>query len=121
MPRPAAASPPPRPRPRRRGGGPDGPGPRGRALPIPVRVYRPPGEPARPPGEASTTGRASPPGCLPRPTVVRLLSGGGWVLCCLDTHDGTCRALCRESGAVLVCVDCRLAPEARFPAAVEDA
>ncbi|QGZ47676.1 hypothetical protein GPZ77_04110 [Streptomyces sp. QHH-9511] len=37
-------------------------GPEG-APPIPVRVYHPPGEPARPPGEASTTGRAGPPGC----------------------------------------------------------
>ncbi|QGZ52757.1 alpha/beta hydrolase fold domain-containing protein [Streptomyces sp. QHH-9511] len=60
------------------------------------------------------------PARLPCLTVV-FCHGGGWVLCGLDTHDRTCRALCRESGAVLVRVDCRLAPEARFPAAVEDA
>lgn len=39
----------------------------------------------------------------------------------LDTHDGICRSLANASGARLVSVDYRLAPEARFPAALEDA
>ncbi|MFD6892344.1 alpha/beta hydrolase [Streptomyces sp. NPDC059957] len=56
----------------------------------------------------------------PRPTVV-FCHGGGWVLGDLDTYDATARALCRASGAVLVSVDYRRAPEARFPAAVHDA
>ncbi|MBQ0795117.1 alpha/beta hydrolase [Zhongshania sp.] len=47
--------------------------------------------------------------------------GGGFVGCDLDTHDGMCRTLCNASGAVVVSVDYRLAPEARFPAAPEDA
>jgi acetyl esterase len=47
--------------------------------------------------------------------------GGGWVVGDLDTHDGSCRLLARETGAVVMAVDYRLAPEHRFPAAVDDA
>ncbi|GGT93571.1 hypothetical protein GCM10010272_43100 [Streptomyces lateritius] len=68
--------------------------------------------------------RHPPPAGRARPAAVsdrRLLSRRRLGPLRLDTHDRTCRALCRESGAVLVRVDCRLAPEARFPAAVEDA
>jgi acetyl esterase/lipase len=38
----------------------------------------------------------------------------------LDTHDAVCRALAKESGAVVISVDYRLAPEHKFPAAVDD-
>jgi acetyl esterase len=56
----------------------------------------------------------------PTPTVV-YLHGGGFVIGDLDTHENVCRALCRDIGAVVVSVAYRLAPEARFPAAVDDA
>jgi acetyl esterase len=47
--------------------------------------------------------------------------GGGFVFGNLETHDTICRALAHESGAVVISVDYRLAPEHKFPAAVEDA
>ncbi|MFK7731685.1 MAG: alpha/beta hydrolase [Pseudomonadales bacterium] len=46
--------------------------------------------------------------------------GGGWVICSLDTHDGTCRSLCNETDSVVVSVGYRLSPEAKFPAPLED-
>jgi acetyl esterase len=55
----------------------------------------------------------------PVPTVV-FFHGGGFVIGDLDTHDGTARSLCRLVGAVVVSVDYRLAPEDRWPAAVDD-
>lgn len=67
---------------------------------IPLRIYTPHGD-------------------RPFPGVV-YFHGGGWVLCDLDTHDSVCRAICRSAGAVIAAVDYRLAPEHRFPAAVED-
>ena len=73
------------------------PGPGGT---IPVRIYTPEGE-----------------GPLP---VLVYFHGGGWVLCNLDTHDPICRALANLVGCIVVSVDYRLAPEHKYPAAVED-
>jgi acetyl esterase len=56
----------------------------------------------------------------PTPTVV-YLHGGGFVIGDLDTHDQTCRRLCRDAEATVLSVDYRLAPEHPFPAGVEDA
>lgn len=68
---------------------------------IPVRIYRPHGD-------------------GPFPTVV-YLHGGGFVLGDLASRDLVCELLCRGSDATVVSVDYRLAPEHRFPAAIEDA
>ena len=68
---------------------------------LPARIYRP---------DAS--------GVLP---TVLLFHGGGWVIGDLETHDNTARAIARDARAVVVSVAYRLAPEAPFPAAVDDA
>jgi acetyl esterase len=47
--------------------------------------------------------------------------GGGFMFGDLDTHDGLCRLLAMDSGVRVVAVNYRLAPEHKFPAAVEDA
>jgi acetyl esterase len=47
--------------------------------------------------------------------------GGGWVIGNLATHDNLCRFLALRAGVRVLSVDYRLAPEARFPAAVQDA
>jgi cation diffusion facilitator CzcD-associated flavoprotein CzcO/acetyl esterase/lipase len=70
---------------------------------LPYRLYRP---------AAPSEG--------PHPVVV-YFHGGGWVLGDLDSDDPLCRDLCARSGAVVVSVNYRHAPEARFPAAAQDA
>lgn len=67
---------------------------------IPVRVFRP---------EADGT-----------PGVVAYLHGGGWVMGAVDSYDTPLRALANASGAIVAHVDYRLAPEHRFPAALDD-
>lgn len=73
------------------------PGPEGE---IPVRIYRP-------------------EGAGPFPVHVHF-HGGGWVIGDLETHDADCRQLCRLAGVIVIAVDYRLAPEHRYPAAVDD-
>lgn len=74
------------------------PGPAGE---IPARVYAP---------------RA---GGAPLATVA-YFHGGGWVQGDLETHHGLCARLAKHAGALVVAIDYRLAPEHKFPAAVED-
>lgn len=54
------------------------------------------------------------------PTLV-FFHGGGYVIGNIETHDGLCRMIANESGARVISVEYRLAPEHKFPAAVEDA
>ena len=52
--------------------------------------------------------------------VLLFLHGGGFTIGGLETHDSLCRQLALQSGAAVVALDYRLAPEHRFPAAVDD-
>jgi acetyl esterase len=57
------------------------------------------------------------PGRLP---LLLYLHGGGFTVGGLDTHDSLCRRLALASGAAVISLDYRLAPEHRFPTAVHD-
>lgn len=59
-------------------------------------------------------------GTGPFPVVV-YYHGGGWVIGSLDVYEPSAKALAEKTGAIVVNVDYRLAPEAKFPAAHEDA
>lgn len=74
----------------------------GPACGLPIRIYTPVME---------TTGRL--PGLI-------YFHGGTGVFCSIETHDGLCRMLANESGCRVISVGYRLAPEHKFPAAIED-
>jgi acetyl esterase len=97
------------------------PGPAGA---IPARLYVGAGGPATPTADARPSSPAGAEGADPPPPPRPLLvyfHGGGWTVGGLDTHDGPCRFLAAHSGAAVLSVDYRLAPEHPFPAAAEDA
>ena len=62
----------------------------------------------------------TPKGNAPMPALV-YFHGGGWVLGDLDAADSICFSLSSLAECVVVSVDYRLAPEHKFPAALEDA
>jgi acetyl esterase len=66
---------------------------------VPARLYRP----------EAASGAA-----------VLFMHGGGFALGSLDTHDGLCREIANDSGATVLSVDYRLAPEDPYPAALDD-
>jgi acetyl esterase len=73
--------------------------------PIPARIYTP--------TNPRKTGGLAP--CLV------FFHGGGWVIGDLDSHDVVCRKLADAGRLIVISVDYRLAPEHKFPAAVDDA
>jgi acetyl esterase/lipase len=75
------------------------PGPAGD---IPLRLYR---------------GMGTEPGPLP---ILIFYHGGGYVIGDLDTHDYVCRKIANVAQCCVIAVDYRLAPEHKFPAAIED-
>ncbi len=70
---------------------------------VPVRYYRPFG--------------SSESEFLP---VMIYIHGGGWVVGDRDTHDVVCRQFSNNGDFAIFSVDYRLAPEAKFPAAIDD-
>jgi len=72
---------------------------------IPARIYRPK-QPRLQDGLA--------------PALV-FFHGGGWVIGDLDSHDVVCRQLADAGALVVIAIDYRLAPEHKFPAAIDDA
>ncbi len=53
--------------------------------------------------------------------VLLYFHGGGFTVGSIDTHDAVCRMLAARSDCCVISVDYRLAPEHRFPTAVNDA
>lgn len=62
----------------------------------------------------------TPKGDGPFPVLV-YFHGGGWVIANLDVYEPSCRVLCNAAEAIVVSVAYRQAPEAPYPAAVDDA
>jgi len=82
------------------------PGPAG---PLMARLYSP--------VERPRSGQAARP-LMP---MIVYFHGGGWVIGSLDAYDASARALAAEAQAVVLAVHYRQSPEAKFPAAVNDA
>jgi acetyl esterase len=74
----------------------------------------------RPGGEIPARLYTPPAAVTPGPLLV-YFHGGGWVIGDLETHDAHCRRIAAFSGARVLAVDYRLAPEHPFPAGHDDA
>jgi acetyl esterase len=72
----------------------------GPAGPVPLRIYRPSAEAALP--------------------IVVFFHGGGWTIGCVDDYDPLARQIANVSGAIVVSVGYRLAPEHPYPAPLDD-
>ncbi len=97
-------------------------------------VLRQQGKPSSPPPgvtarEISVRGAAGmlnarmykPDGATGRLPVIVYFHGGGWVIADSMVYDASARALAREARAIVISVDYRRAPEAKFPAQHDDA
>ena len=73
----------------------DGPGGR-----LPIRIYRPSG--------------------VARPPAFVYMHGGGWVIGSIENTDALCRRLTNATGCAILSVGYRLAPEDKYPAALDD-
>ena len=62
----------------------------------------------------------TPDGAGPFPVIV-YFHGGGWVIADKNVYDGGARGLAKQANAIVVSVDYRRSPEAKFPAAWDDA
>lgn len=62
----------------------------------------------------------APAGAETKKPLLVFFHGGGFVVGDLDTHDAACRFLCKHADVHVFSVEYRLAPEAPFPAAIED-
>ena len=56
-----------------------------------------------------------------RPALLVYFHGGGWTVGSIETHHSACASLAQLSSSAVASVGYRLAPEHKFPAAVEDA
>jgi acetyl esterase len=85
---------------------------------VPCRGYAPAGA-GTPASDASDTSDAAAATPAPLPVIV-YFHGGGWTIGDLDGYDGWCRQLCQRTGACVLSVAYRLAPEHPCPAAADD-
>lgn len=69
---------------------------------VKVRIYTPPGSDNKK---------------LP---LVVFAHGGGWISGNLDTEDHLCRTVCAEVPSIIVSVDYRIHPFAKFPTPIDD-
>lgn len=72
------------------------------------------------PGRAIAARLYKPEGAGENAPLVLFYHGGGWVIGSIETHDAAARALAVASGAAVLSVDYRLAPETPFPGPLDD-
>lgn len=73
-----------------------------------------------PAGQHDIPARLYVPNSLSRHGLVVFYHGGGYVIGNLETHDHVCRDLASQIGSMVISIDYRLAPEHKYPAAVDD-
>lgn len=73
-----------------------------------------------PSADATIPARLYLPKAMERAGLTVFFHGGGFVIGSLESHDAVCRQLCNLTGAAVLSVEYRLAPEHKFPAAPDD-